>query len=359
MGKGRKMPHQLKTTEQILQELIRRKGIDYLRTDQLFVNAIDDLGGAKEDVTLLRYLVKAGGVNALLDAGNQTPVMRQTVYSQTVEKVCKDSLISQELANKVCAIFWRAVYGEEPPVQRKAPPPDPQSEESPDELFARTWAYDQQENMEEAVRLYHQAADLGLEEAKSKLLQLEAQRQHSPLQEDPSPVQKGFSYYDKSKYYISREFAQKGGKLSVYYKNDKVEIELPPNTCDGKNLRPVMAIRVLDVEKCDFKEDLANYSDDLITGYFARHKFPGPGIGIKGVFLMLFYLYLIAAVTAAVYAMLYPILFKFELPSWLLWGWPIPATIFFMLYFAFEDYQFRNRLHQEITRRKGLRLRNP
>lgn len=121
------------TTEQIINGLLRERGTSYLREGNYFVNAVEDLGGSKEDVRLLRYLVEVDGASALLDAGQQQTAMRQTIYSQTVEKICGQTLVAPEQAHKICAIFWRAVYGEEPPVffRESAPHPAPKPTPSP------------------------------------------------------------------------------------------------------------------------------------------------------------------------------------------------------------------------------------
>ncbi|MGN0978146.1 MAG: hypothetical protein ACI4PH_08845 [Faecousia sp.] len=119
------MSEQKKTAEQILRELLRKKGTDYCREGLYFVNAFEELGGTKEEVRLLKYLAEAGGPKALLDAEGQSPAMRQTIYSQTVKRVCDHALISEELSHKICACFWQAVYDEEPPV-RFTPEPAPE-----------------------------------------------------------------------------------------------------------------------------------------------------------------------------------------------------------------------------------------
>lgn len=108
--------NQSKTTESILRELIRRKGTDYLRSEQQFVGAVADLVEAKEDAQLLQHLAEAGGVSLLLDADGQSPAMRQSIYSRTLDTLCAQAPISPEDAQKACAIFWRAVYNEDPPV---------------------------------------------------------------------------------------------------------------------------------------------------------------------------------------------------------------------------------------------------
>ncbi len=157
------------TTEQILKSFLQERGTRYFREGNYFVNAVEDLGGSKEDVRLLRYLVEVDGACALLDAGEQPLATRQTIYSQTVEKICDHALVSPELSNKICATFWRAVYGEDPPVRRKVSPPAPQPEQSPEELFERAWAYDQQGNMAAAIPLYRQAAEQGYAKAQNLL----------------------------------------------------------------------------------------------------------------------------------------------------------------------------------------------
>lgn len=140
---------QARNTEEILRELIRSRGTEYLRKGNLFVNAVEDMGGTKGDVRLLRYLVEVDGANALLDAGGKPQTVRQTIYNQTVEKICDHALVSPEYSNKICAIFWRAVYNEVPPATYKGqeklapspepalkPAPAPQPESKPDSFLS-------------------------------------------------------------------------------------------------------------------------------------------------------------------------------------------------------------------------------
>ncbi|MGN0978147.1 MAG: tetratricopeptide repeat protein [Faecousia sp.] len=157
---------QTQSMEAILKTLIRKKGLDYLRSGSYFINAFEELGGTAADTTLLRYLAQSGGHIALLDAEEQSPAMRQTVYSQTVKKVCDRTLISPELSHKVCGAFWRAVYNEEPPAQmeklqsRERPaPPDPVL--SPEEMYQRGWACALRKDWKEAVKWYRMAAEQG------------------------------------------------------------------------------------------------------------------------------------------------------------------------------------------------------
>lgn len=125
-----------RNTEEILRELIRSRGTEYLRKGNLFVNAVEDMGGAKGDVRLLRYLAEVDGASALLDAGGKPQAVRQTIYSQTVEKICDHALVSPEYSNKICAAFWRAVYNEAPPAtykgqEKPAPSPEPALKPAP------------------------------------------------------------------------------------------------------------------------------------------------------------------------------------------------------------------------------------
>ncbi len=154
----------------ILREIIRMSGPEYLEQGICFVNAFADLGGTEKDIQLLRYLVETGGHTALLNAGELPAAQQRLRYSHTVSRLCKSRLISEELANDVCGSFWRAVYNTEPPAaceKREEPAPAPTPE--PDEIYTQACECDRNGNTAEAVRLFRQAAELGHAEAQCRL----------------------------------------------------------------------------------------------------------------------------------------------------------------------------------------------
>ena len=115
----------------ILRQIVERRGPDYLREGggKFFVNAFAELGGDKQDVKLLRYLIQCGGHEDLLNAGSQTPAMQRNYYSRVVQKLCDEALISEDRAHGICNIFWQAVYNRQPPLSVPAPPaPKPEDE---------------------------------------------------------------------------------------------------------------------------------------------------------------------------------------------------------------------------------------
>ena len=162
------MERTTQTSLQILQSIIQRRGLAYLREGggKFFVNAFSEMGGDKQDVTLLRYLTKCGGHEDLLDAASLSPAMQRAYYSQTVQKLRDKSLVSEELAHHICGIFWRAVYHREPPVVPQQPekksavkPADPQGED-PEKLYRRGMEH-RFDDLEEYLRCLRQAAELG------------------------------------------------------------------------------------------------------------------------------------------------------------------------------------------------------
>lgn len=125
------MTKQQDNTVSLLWQIVERRGMDYLREGggKFFVNAFSEMGGDKQDVRLLRYLTECGAHEDLLDAAALTPAMQRAYYSQAVQKLCDKALISENLAHRICGIFWQAVYKAQPPVAAPVPPM-PESKQS-------------------------------------------------------------------------------------------------------------------------------------------------------------------------------------------------------------------------------------
>lgn len=153
------MEETTQTSLQILQSIHQQRGLAYLREGggKFFVNAFAEMGGEKQDVRLLRYLTECGAHNDLLDAASLTPAMQRAYYSQTVQKLCDKTLISEALAHRVCALFWQAVYNTQPPVSGPVPP-IPQPAKTAEELF---WDAQNCNDQVQKVHLLQQAASQG------------------------------------------------------------------------------------------------------------------------------------------------------------------------------------------------------
>lgn len=189
------------TSEQLLREIVEKRGIAYLRegNGKFFVNAFAEMSGDRQDVTLLRYLIQCGGHEDILNAANLSPAMQRTYYSQTVQKLCDRTLIPEALAHRICAIFWQAVYGKEPPqYDMRHPEPAPQPVKTEDELYQEAqncrdhaqklillrqaasqghldamlhlgFAYEYGNDPKEACRWFRQAADQGFAPAQDRM----------------------------------------------------------------------------------------------------------------------------------------------------------------------------------------------
>ena len=177
---------------QILRSILQQRGPDYLREGggKFFVNAFAELGGDKQDVKLLRYLIQCGGHEDLLNAGSQTPAMQRNYYSRVVQKLCDEALISEDRAHGICNVFWQAVYDRQPPIvypESKQKPviefkpaqgPVHRSEDTgmtPEELYRRGMTYYQAPNQSlrqwwpNAVKYLEKAAEQGHMEAQIRL----------------------------------------------------------------------------------------------------------------------------------------------------------------------------------------------
>ncbi len=336
------MPQE-RTTEEILRELIRSRGTEYLRKGNLFVNAVEDMGGTKGDVRLLRYLAEVDGANTLLDADGKPPAVRQTIYNQTVEKICDTAQISADRAHQACAIFWRAAYNEVPPATYKGPrKPAPSPEPAPKPEPAPPQPGPAPQSITQPVPL--------------------------PSSQKPKYLPPSLKF----KYYISKDFAQRGGKFSVYLKASKVDSTIPPNTHHRASAPYVSVLLAVDAEKCEFTSDLDNYSDELIEYYLSHHKSQFL-FGIQYFFKILILLcafdvlvsILAVLVTALTDIIIMPLLFKsgYSVASplllWLLWIWPVPLALYWTLCEISKEFRFREPLQREVERRKKLPLWKP
>ena len=348
--------------EFVLSVIVQKFGIPMLTNGKLLISAYADLSNNKQDQRLIRYFVEAGGHTALLGAAKLSPAMQKTRFEQTVQKITSDTLINEEAVRKVCNAFWAAVYGTpmahpaSNQVTQTAPvQPARQSITQPPQ-------YIPQSTMQTAADHYRES------EAISK-------NKYYP--------------YDKNAYYISTAEAQKGGDIPVYYKSDKLYITIPPNTKDKTPIRPVNLIRVIEPEKCTFKEKhriIHDYSDELIR-YGLDHEttksliidlVQGTIVGGGFMYFLAFAILLTTAVLSWFLNALMPEvfgggfdidIFYFELAfdsvrnsirsliDIALRTWPLFIIIGSIVMRIRSFRQHRKRLQDELERRKSLPLR--
>ena len=228
-----------KTMEQIFVEIARNHGAA-IQNGKMLVSVFCDLSQNTQDQRLVRYFAECDGPAELLAAQSLSPVMQQARFQQTVNKISAKTLIPEESARRVCNAFWWATGGKSM-IKSKEP-------------F-------QQEMPVQKAAIIQQA----------KPTPTPTPPMRETVQQAPSEIRGGFNYFDKVKYYISQEEAARGGQIAVYYKTDKLYIDIPPNTKEKHQVRPVAQVCILDSKKCTFHEGKAyweknydDYSDGLI-----------------------------------------------------------------------------------------------
>ena len=216
---------------QILQSIIQRRGLAYLREGdgKFFVNAFSEMGGDKQDVRLLRYLTECGAHEDLLDAASVTPAMQKAYYSQAVQKLINKTLISEELAHRVCGAFWQAVYQKDPPVIWDPPKPVPPKPEP--------------------------------QKPEPRPTPIPAPEPPKPAPPKP-PVRRSMIH---NKFYITKQEAQKGGPIRVYLPEGGYEVHtLPPNVYEWQHLPPISPNMKIGVG-WDGKDDILRASDGRLA----------------------------------------------------------------------------------------------
>ena len=216
---------------QILRSILQQRGPDYLREGggKFFVNAFAELGGDKQDVKLLRYLIQCGGHEDLLNAGSQTPAMQRNYYSRVVQKLCDEALISEALAHRVCGAFWQAVYQKDPPVIWDPPKPVPPKPEP--------------------------------QKPEPRPTPIPAPEPPKPVPPKP-PVRRPMIH---NKFYITKQEAQKGGPIRVYLPEGGYEVHtLPANVRDMQYVDPI-AYNMKIGSGWDGKYDILRLSDGRLA----------------------------------------------------------------------------------------------
>lgn len=100
-----------KNMETVLKEIKELRGLEGLSNSRVLVSLFSDLSADKKDLRLVRYLVESGCHTDLLEARNLSPAMQQARLQQTVNKLCAETLVSEEAARQVCTAFWNTIFG--------------------------------------------------------------------------------------------------------------------------------------------------------------------------------------------------------------------------------------------------------
>lgn len=341
-----------KTMEQIFIEIARNHGVA-MQNGKMLVSIFCDLSQNSQDQRLVRYFVECDGPVELLAAKSMSPAMQQARFQQTVNKISAKTLIPEESARRICNAFWCAAGGSTM-IQCKEP-------------F-------QQEKPVQKVPAIQQP----------KPTPAQASSRRETEQQAPEETRAGFHYFDKVKFYISQEEAAQGGQIAVYYKTDKLYIDIPPNTKEKYQVRPVAQICILDSQKCTFYEGKAtweknydNYSDGLIEArlnqsimHILKDSYIGSAVclllGYPGVLLatgavFLFNLILrgegniphffwdFASLKQAVHSVLSV--------AW--WTWPLFLQLLTFVYETKQELDLRKELRVYLQRRRKLPVRPP
>lgn len=353
--------------ESVLRAIIQKFGISTLTNGKLLISAYADLSQNKQEQRLIRYFAEAGGHTALLGAAKLSPAMQKTCFEQTVKKITASMMINEDAVRKVCNAFWAAVYGapmEQPPAPRAVQvQPVRQSE-------MQHPKYKSEQSYAKSIAGYCEA--------------------------DRVPKEKVYSYCDKNTYFISKEEAQRGGNIPVYYTADMLYINVPPNVRNGTQIRPVNRLSIINADDSELlkryitipelRKRISDHSDGLIRDsleQLSRRKM----IAVQDEFdLLLFICKNVLAFVAGIvvfkwgcsvlfpekcafdglintviYAIkLYILSFssiKDTLRTLFLWGSPIALTAWSVVDTVRHYSERRKLLQEELERRKTLPLR--
>lgn len=185
----------------------------------------------------------------------------------------------------------------------------------------------------------------------------------------PEPAVERYNYFDKPEYFVSKEEAERGGKIAVYYRADMLYIEIPPDMPDKYSVRPVSCVRIGD--HCTFsqfaKRDVRCYSDALLQKYVQKGykyrmrqsvKDSLVTMAIQWGFALLMYIVCdfilswnvpypffdfssIRLAVSSIYSIAY-------------WTWPIFANVCVLISNTKDDLLLSKKVTAELKRRKAL-----
>ena len=341
-----------KTMEQVFLEIARQYG-SALHNRKKLVSVFCDLSHNPQDQRLVRYFAECDGPAELLAAQSLSPAMQQARFQQTVNKISAKTLIPEESARRVCNAFWCAAGGISM-VQNKE-------------------AFQQEKPVQKAPAIQQ-----------PKPTPAPASPRRETEQQAPPEIRVGYNYFDKVKYFISQEEAARGGKIAVYYKTDKLYIDIPPNTKDKYQVRPVAQVCILDPQKCTFNEGKAfgwfkynDYSDGLVEAranhsiiHILKNSFLGSTVclllGYPGVLLAtgaVFLFNLILHGEGSIPSILWDFASAKQavrsIWSVVWWTWPLFLQLLAFVYATKQELDLRNGLRAYLQRRKNFPVRPP
>ncbi len=97
--------------EQIFKQILDLRGETAFSNGKMLIALFGDLSRDKKELRILRYFVECQGHTLLLAARNLSPAMQQARLGQVVNKICSETLVSEEVAQTVCHAFCAVLYG--------------------------------------------------------------------------------------------------------------------------------------------------------------------------------------------------------------------------------------------------------
>lgn len=336
------------STEQVLRKIMTEKGETILRDNEKLLGAFGDVskGKMKKQENCLRTFLACQGNRCVFELRNADIMEQQLHFCQLVRKMRDEYSIQEDAALDICSSFWRVVCGTSVPNYIS-------------------------KNVDASARQESQASQ---QEKKEQL-------PHKNMVTPPVTVEpqggvtqtaaKQYGYFDKPEYFISQEEAIKGGKVAVYYKDDMLYIDIPPNMPDKYEVRPVLKVRVVDAKSCSFdKRDERCYSDALIQGYIEKWynriicRYILGGLIGGAIFEGLIYIFALVLEWLLPWSIMHRALnFNSIISSvWSIgyiaaWIWPSCVAVYWICGWIRDELALRRKLQTELKRRKTLRHR--
>ena len=124
-GSLRMEPVTMDTIDGVLEEMIRRFGVDILRNGPRMVAVFTDLAPQlRKERILLTYLIQSDGNRKLLDAVQMPSSRQRAEYQRVVQHLTEERFIARNAAENICCCFLKAVgvtITEEPVEPEKKP----------------------------------------------------------------------------------------------------------------------------------------------------------------------------------------------------------------------------------------------
>lgn len=108
------------TMEQILEKIKQKHGEAALRDDKLLMGFFMDYSHSqlRPQTNALRTFLDCKGNERVLNLQNASGLAQQTEYHRLIQEMVSDYNMQETTAANVCAAFWRAANGTEPPISK-------------------------------------------------------------------------------------------------------------------------------------------------------------------------------------------------------------------------------------------------